>query len=172
MKIRELLQIKLWSKRTSWKICIGIGVFYGVVLLAVAAHDAIQRYWLSPGERRAARTALMHIDALQDVGTVSDADFDASEKQAERDVNIARNTAWTMRDSYVSWALSAYFLATKMERNDSRSSKFKDRIWVQKFMQSQIDFLGSSERDSSMRIATSETDAMHILRSELHKTLD
>ncbi len=172
MKIRELLHREIWSKRTSWKICVGIGVFWGVVLIAVAAHDAIQQYWLSPGERRAARTALMQIDALQDVGAVSDQDFDASEKQVEQRVKIASNAAWTMRDSEVSWALSACLLATRMERNDSWSRRFKDRIWVQKLMQSQIDFLENSERDSSKRVATSETEALRILRSELHKALD
>jgi hypothetical protein len=65
MKIRELLQTELWSKRTSRRILVGIGI----LVVGFFFWCAIEQYVLTPGERSAARAALVKVDELQDSAT-------------------------------------------------------------------------------------------------------
>ena len=61
MKVRELFQIELWSKITSRKICIGIGI----VIVGLFSWCEVEKYWLTPGERDAGWTALAQIEELE-----------------------------------------------------------------------------------------------------------
>jgi hypothetical protein len=123
MKVREFLQIELWSKRTSWKICIGIGVFWGVVLVAAAAHDAIEQYWLTSGERSEARAALSQIDELQNLVRSSDQDFRAKAKMVQKSIDLADKAAWTSRDRHIVFELRAYFFVPLIDRYTFRKQK-------------------------------------------------
>jgi hypothetical protein len=120
MKVHELLQIELWSKRTSWKICIGIGIVVVFAVVGLNAFFAVERYWLTPGERRAARTALAQIDGLQNLDSISDQDFSAKTKLVQQSVDLAHDAAWTIRDKQIVAELMRYSLATVIDRRSIR----------------------------------------------------
>ena len=82
MKVRELLHIDLWSKRTSRKVFVGIGIVFVIVYAGNAALSVVERHWLTPGERSAARAALLQIDELQNLVQSSDQDFSTKAKIA------------------------------------------------------------------------------------------
>jgi len=120
MNLRELLKTELWSKRTSRKIL----VWLGIVIAGFFVCCAIEQYWTTPGEHKAARAALAQIDALQNLEFVSDEDFSARDKQAERQVDIARNAAWTERDKILAMDLSAYLgLTETICKSESRRNR-------------------------------------------------
>jgi hypothetical protein len=75
MKVRELLQIELWSKITSRKICIGIGI----VIVGLFSWCEVEKYWLTPGERDAGWTALAQIEELEKL------QIDTSDKSIDLD---------------------------------------------------------------------------------------
>src|SRR5580704_576916 len=112
MKIRELLQIELWSKRTTWKILVGIGI----VVAGYFAWAAVDEHWISPGEHRAGREALVQIETLKKIDPEKDKDFELGVQRAKQRIETAKNAAWTARDTFLTLDLSGYLLMTEIDR--------------------------------------------------------
>jgi hypothetical protein len=126
--IRELLQIEIWSKKTSRKLLIGFGIAFVVVGIGFVEWYAINRYWITPGERTAGRAALAQIDALQNFNRMSDAEYDAGALQAKRKIDAALEAAWTSRDKWIVAELGGYFILTDTDRSDRKmKEKLKSR---------------------------------------------
>jgi hypothetical protein len=119
MKVRELLQTELWSKRASQKILVGIGIVFGLLI----AWYLVERCVLTPGERAAARTALAQIDGMQNVNSFSDEDFSARDAQAQRQVEVVQQAGWTRRDKAIGSRLSAYLGLTEIDRESFKNMK-------------------------------------------------
>jgi hypothetical protein len=105
VKIRELLQIEIWSRRTTRKLFIG----FAIVVAAVLTWFGVNGYLLTPGEREAGRTALAQIDSLRTQGFGGDPkDFEVRKQKVQQAVENAEQAAWTTRDKRISKALSLY----------------------------------------------------------------
>jgi hypothetical protein len=106
MKIREILQIELWSKETTRKVLRPVGRFLkrtaivlGILVVLAGTAFEIESHWLTGGERKAGRVALAQIEKLEElqigVGEVSDENadwvlkYDAAEQQAKSAVSNA-----------------------------------------------------------------------------------
>ena len=163
MKVRELLQIELWSKRTSRKILVGIGIVLGIGVVGFGALFAFERYWLTKGEQNAARTALVQIDALQNAGSISDEDFEARDKQAAQRVEVARQAVQTERDERVADALYAYLPGIETERGN---------VAMRRLMQKRNVPIKDSERKLNEEIDSMGKQVTQFLHSVLHKALD
>jgi len=163
MNFRELLQIQIWSKRTTRRILVWFGIISGILVVGFVALYEVERHWLTPGERSAARAAQTQIDALQDFASLSDQDFDAKDKQAKAEVEAATNAAVTQRDDWLAFQLDVYLSETEGDRDEVRMALI---MW---------------ERHLPVRGATTEfgkkmnlsgTELRSITRLELHKLLD
>jgi hypothetical protein len=117
MKIRELLQKEIWSKRTSRKILIG----FGITVVVVVVLSAVDGHWITPPERHAARVALAQIDVLQNSKEMSDAEYDVGTRRAKESVDKAEHAAWTSRDKSIAVALFFYLAAKELQRSEQRS---------------------------------------------------
>lgn len=163
MKFRELLQTELWSRGTSRRIFVVSAVVLAVLFLGLCILNEANRSWLTPGERTAAKAALVQLDALQDSGSLSNSDFSAMAKQVGRKVDDARRAAWTTRDRMVVVKLMDYQLGIvvkrmQVERRETSESR-KD---------SSADF--NRKLDELMK--SSRIDGSGLDRSELHRELD
>jgi hypothetical protein len=116
MKIRELLQTEIWSKRTSRKILVG----FGVVIVGVFIWKGLDGYWITPPERNAARVALAEIDRLQNSSGMGDAEYDAGTREAKEKVSAVERAAWTSRDKLVAVSLLSYLTETDLLRSEQR----------------------------------------------------
>jgi ABC-type Na+ efflux pump permease subunit len=123
MKIRELLQYELWSKRTTRKILVGIGIVVAVVALGLGAWSVVSRVWLTPEERRAARIALKQVDALQSTGSLSNEEYAKLDGQATKSVDDALQAALTRRDRAIARKLLIYETVTTLERFDAERAE-------------------------------------------------
>ena len=159
MKVRELLQIELWSKRTTRKILVGIEVAVGLL----CTWNVAELYWITPGERNAARAALVQIDALQNAGSISDEDFEARDKQAAQRVEVARQAVQTERDERIADALYAYLTGIETERGN---------VAMRRLMQKRNVPIKDSERKLNEEIDSMGKQVMQFLHSVLHKALD
>ncbi len=112
MRVRKLLQTEASRKRTTRKIFLRFGVFSGVVIVGYALWSIVERNWITPGERSAAREALTQLDDLQDSGYLSNGDFVARAQQTERTVDEAGRAARTKRDHMIAAELMKYRSAT------------------------------------------------------------
>ena len=116
MKVREFLQIELWSKRTTRKILVGIGIVFAVVALGLVTWSVISRIWLTPEERNVAKVALKQIDAMQNSGSLSNEKYSELDKLATKSVDDALQAALTRRDRAVAAKLLSYEMVTTLER--------------------------------------------------------
>jgi hypothetical protein len=116
MKIRELLQTEIWSKRTSRKILVGSGIVFGLFLVCFAVWYEAEIHWLTSGERDAARVALKEIDALQDADSLNDQEFRDRSELAEAKVKLAEEAAATYRDNFIQMKLGLYLVSVETER--------------------------------------------------------
>jgi hypothetical protein len=158
MKVRELLQTELWSKRTSRKIFVG----FGIVIVLLCAWYALERYWLTPGERNAARAALVQIDGLQDFVSLSDQDFDARKKQAEEMIDAAKQAAVTQRDELLALQLDGYLSLTEADREEVRDALI---MWERHLP------VGGSTTEFGKKLNLSGTEIRSFTRLELHGAL-
>src|SRR5271157_989013 len=113
MKIRELLQIEIWSKRTTWILLIGIVALVG---LGQLGWYTLERFYLSSAEKNAAREALSEIDRLQASGPLTDDAFATEARAAEVKIRNAVRVEWTDRDIGVNFLLSTYLKSIRTER--------------------------------------------------------
>ena len=159
MKFRELLQIEIWSKRTTRKILVGIGI----VLAGYFAWAAIWEYWISPGERSAGKEALIQIETLQKLDPEAGKDFELGVQQARQKIETARAAAWTTRDSFLTLDLSMYLLTTEVDR---KSPALREKLLQGK----------ASSFDSRLRLIekldSTNTESEAQLSARLHKELD
>jgi len=148
MKIRGLLQTGFWSKRTTRKILVGFGIFLGVVVVGSVLWSVLDRNWITPGERNAARSALGTLDGLQDAGFLDDKEFVVWAKLAGRRVDDARKAARTTRDrkivaefmSYESTIVANHMFQQKQVLAQQQNSSRKPGQWIQGFALAGIDY--------------------------------
>jgi hypothetical protein len=162
MNIRELLHIVFWSKQTSRKILVVSGIVLAVSALGLFAWYEVEVHWLTPGERSAAKAALVEIDALQNAETMNGEEFDLAEKKAQQRFQAVRDAQRTYRDMEVGAALSTYFILTTYRWDEARY---------------ELEFpISSSEIDANRRSEIehrqSNIEERKRLRSALHKELD
>jgi hypothetical protein len=163
MSLRALLQTEIWSKRTTRKTLVWSGTFLGFVIAFLTIWILIERYWLTPGERRTGREALIQIDGLQDFNSMSAQDFNLKFHRAENEVNAARMSAWTWQDKGVTEALSLYLETTKTDREEKQA---RERI--------EHDFpdLAIREVESGLQTETTAKKVRLLFQTELHALLD
>jgi hypothetical protein len=124
MKVRELLQTEIWSKRTSrvllmFLLCLVVGY----VLLAY-----VSDHWLTQREREAAGNALKQVDALEaQIAETDQQDFDAKKWRAQQATDAASKAALTSRDERLSFELSSYFAEVLIDRVAIKM----DEVWRQ-----------------------------------------
>jgi hypothetical protein len=159
MKFRELLQIELWSERTTRRIFIG----FGIVVAGLIAWTAIERCWLTPGERKAARVAIEQIDSLQNFESISKSDFAVKDGQAKQEVDVAQRAAWTERDKEFVVALSMYLDLTEID------NEFLQRRLI---MEQKHPSLTQRDLITAEEAAKVEKKARSFNRLLLHKALD
>ena len=163
MNLRELLQYELWSKRTHRKILVWFGIVLGSLVVVVGIWLAIEWFWLTSGERRTGREALVQIDALQNLEPATGNDFDLAAQKAEGSVQVATNAAWTLKDKRVCAALGAYLVISEMKRDDERMQRLMQERHV-------------SQSDSSLlwdeKMKMQEIETRRLIRLTLHRVLD
>jgi hypothetical protein len=126
MKIRELLQIEIWSKETSRKILVRtrkilvrVGIVFGILVVVLGIILAIEMSWLTSGERKVASAALVEIDEMQNLVQAGGNDFEARDQQAKETVEAADRAAWTLRDKGAAYDLSFYLYLTESDRHSA-----------------------------------------------------
>ena len=162
MTIRELLQIELWSKRTTRKIFVGLAIVFGTVLVAGGSLFAVEFYWLTPTERKVAQPALAHIDELEKFDPES-AEFASRTNQAQGEVDAALRVTKTIRDQRVANALGCYLLMFQMETDDAKMRRLMQQRYPQRVI---------ADREQDKASATQSINVRAFLRSILHKALD
>jgi apolipoprotein N-acyltransferase len=163
MSVRELLQTEIWSKRTSRKIWVGIGIVFGIAAVGFGTLYLVERHWLTSGEREAGKAALVQIDALQNFDLISDEDFDARAKQAEEKVEAAKQAALTIRDERVADILYVYVSGIETEQGD---------VKLRKLMQQKRIATTGAQQELADSISSSGKEVTQFARSVLHKALD
>jgi hypothetical protein len=156
MKVRELLQTEVWSKRTSRNICWS---FLGFVVVGLICAYAAERFWITPGVQNESRIALAGIDQLQNSDSLSDQDFGISVRQVEKEIDVVLGNARTDRDVGVTFQLSKYLQTVLLERMQARKEKTLE-----------------IKQDLQAKQSEAWHERLHSagvqLRSELHKELD
>jgi hypothetical protein len=117
MTIREILQIEIWSKRTSRKILIGLGIVVVLLVVGFVVLNALDERWITPSERKAGRAALAQIEVLQNFNQMSDSEYDAGALQAKQEIDTAELAAWTAQDRRIALLLLGYFESTDVKRS-------------------------------------------------------
>jgi hypothetical protein len=163
MKVRELLRYEVWSKRTSRKILVWSGTLLGFVIAFLSIWILIERHWLTPGERRAGREALVQVDALQDFKSMSAEEFNKRLHGAEDKINAARLSAWTWRDKSIIALLDSYLQLTDLDREAMQEQMKLERVRPD---------IAASRANSSLEGSSLSTSARVLFRSELHAFLD
>jgi hypothetical protein len=138
------------------------GIVLAVSALGLFAWYEVEVHWLTPGERSAAKAALVEIDALQNAETMNGEEFDLAEKKAQQRFQAVRDAQRTYRDMEVGAALSTYFILTTYRWDEARY---------------ELEFpISSSEIDANRRSEIehrqSNIEERKRLRSALHKELD
>ena len=95
------------AKERRGRFC-GIWSLLGDVIVGSVLWSIVERNWITPGERSAAREALTQLGDLQDSGYLSTGDFVARAQQAKRTVDEARGAARTKKDQMIAAELMKY----------------------------------------------------------------
>jgi len=119
MTLREVLQIEIWSKRTTRKM---MSVFGSLVVVLVVLY-VIEFWWLTPPERKAARVALAKVDGLQKFGEMTDEEYGWHYQEAEAKIQAAEKASWTERDESTVVVLSNYLMFTDFRRSQEKSAE-------------------------------------------------
>jgi hypothetical protein len=137
MTIRELLQIEIWSKRTSRKILIGLGIVVVLLVIGFVGFNVLNERWITPSERKAGREALAQIEILQNFNRMSDSEYDAGALQAKQKIDTAEQVAWTAQDKRIAVMLLGYFASTDGNRSHLKLG-FPPRSPEQELLDKQI----------------------------------
>jgi hypothetical protein len=164
MNIRELLQIEIWSKRTTRGILKGFGISVVALLVAFVGLKGlgyVSLHWLTSGEREAARGALSLIDSLQLQYAEGDQkEFDTRLQEARKATEISRQAAKTARDMQVYFDLSSYLLEVDLDQKALRHYSG----WQQKTM--------DPAKSNYLSFVSSEVEVRRVMSVRLHNTLD
>jgi hypothetical protein len=163
MKVRELLQIEIWSKKTTRKILIVSGIVLGIAAVGLGVLYEVNLRWLTTRERNAAKVALAEIDGLQDFAPLSDQDFDTKDKQAKAEVEAATNAAVTQRDDWLAFQLDIFLSETEGDRDEVRMAVI---MWERHLPAK------NATTDFGKKMNLSGTELRSLTRAELHKLLD
>jgi hypothetical protein len=163
MNVRELLRREIWSKRATRKILVGFGIAFWIVTIGLGALFVVERSWVTPGERRTGRDALMQIEALRNSGSISDEDFDLRDKQVRGRIEVAEKAARTYRDARIADSLDFYLGETETVRMNIKMRNLREQRNLP---------IKQSQRELEEKISLMETQVTQFLRSELHKALD
>jgi hypothetical protein len=163
MKIRELLQTEIWSKRTTRKILVRSGSVLGVVVVVFAIWLAVEWYWFTPGERKSSRAAIAQIDSMQALEPMSQPQFDSMAREAKEKVEGAKQAAWTIRDKDVAYALEAYLFLTTTEQ---------ECLQRRREIELKYPSLALSDVETAQEITTANRQARGTVRITLHSYLD
>jgi hypothetical protein len=156
MKIRELLQVEIWGKRTTLILLIEIVALVG---LGQLGWYSVEKFYLSPAERNAAREALSEVDRLQASGSLTDEAFATEARMAEVKIRTAEQVEWTERDIGVNSLLSSYLFSIQTER-----------ILAKKLQDSKGSQEGPSIRSDQWQTRIQQSVAER--KSKLHELLD
>jgi len=121
MKIRDLLHTEIWTKGATRKILVICGINFAVLFLAAGVLYEAEMHWLTPGERNAARAALVEIDVLQNAASMNGKEFDLQEEKAQLKFGTARDLMRTHRDKQIAAVLSLYLISTTSPWDNARS---------------------------------------------------
>jgi hypothetical protein len=173
MKIRELLQIEIWSKETTrkilrriWKVTKPVALVFGVLVLLLGIIFAVEWYWLTNGERKAGKAALAKVEELEQLEKNSGDGFDAMNRQAKTSTAVAEQSAWTLRDRRTAGLLEFYRWDLESE-HESRVREMEGRaILAERHLQ----WPSNPELEKELR--DSQERAFSSIRSMLHKELD
>jgi hypothetical protein len=123
MNVHELLQTELWSKRTSWRILVGLGIATGLCLVGFVSWNEYEVHWLTSGEREASRAALAEIDSMEDAGSLSDRAWEARKQQVKTKIEATKKEVRTYRGTLMEMDLSLYFLRVEADRVNLKRRK-------------------------------------------------
>jgi hypothetical protein len=137
MNVRELLQTEIWSKRTSRKILIGLGIVVVLLVVGFVVLNTLDERWITPPERKAGRAALAQIEVLQNFNQISDSEYDAGALQAKQGIDTAEQAAWTSQDKRIAFLLLGYFDSTDRKRSHLKL-KFPPRSPEQEALDKQV----------------------------------
>ena len=148
MKFHEFLRTEVWINKTSRKIFAGLGIFLGVVVAGFALRIVIDRNWITPGERSAARIALGKLDAMQDTGYLPTKEFVVWAKLVGKRVDDARQAARATRDKMIvrdlmnfqSTVVASHAMEESQVRGQQRDSRREPDQRMQGFALSSIGF--------------------------------
>jgi hypothetical protein len=163
VNFRGLLRFEIWSNRTTRKIFAVIGL----VIVVFCTWCAIERYWLTPGERNMARKALTQIDSMQNFDSMSNETFNAEDRQAKSAAEVASQTARTWRDKRIALGLWGYLGLTEINQDDRQRRKLLQPLLDQKFPNQ-----ARSNQASALDMETMGKKARLLVRLELHNALD
>ena len=159
MKVREFLRKEIWSKETSRKILVGLGL----LIVAIQVFHEVDVRWTTPSERRAGRAALVEIDALQSSAGMSDGNFAQAFKTAEAGVQVAEAAAWTTRDRGIVQLLSGYLAMTKLYYEEAGTTLKKGNSPNERILDRAGKSCGSADISQMLR---------RTWKGELHGLLD
>jgi hypothetical protein len=162
MNVRKLLQTELWSKRTTRKILVIVGIVFGIAAVIYGGLYAFEKFWLSPGERSAGKVLLQEIDNLQSVSPESQ-EFEAGVLEAKKQLELAKNAGITLRDDQIATLLDLYLSDTEMKRSDLEMKKLARERHIQ-----------TSEAESELKAKTDSlvAEMNRNVVSCLHKVLN
>ena len=164
MKVRELLQTEIWSKRTTRKLLkafVATVVGLAVVIAVFAGWVYVEAHWLTRGEREAAKSALLLLDSLQSqFSQLDQGDFETAEQKAQQAIDSARQAAWTSRDMDVCGNLRHYLQEIALDRHAIRF----DKEWQKRPM--------DRAKSNYLRFISSEVEVRHTMSVSLHSVLD
>jgi hypothetical protein len=163
MKIRELLRYEIWSKRTTRKILAAFSVVFVVLVLGFFAFHEIDLYWLTKGERAAAKAALQRVDALQNADSLSDEEFEARRKETESAIDAAERVAKTKKDQFTYFELCL----CSMDPELRRMKAIEQRLVEQGKLHGSQDQWEWYQQDKIRTILEAHADCL-----DLHKKLD
>ena len=168
MTLREILQIELWSKRTTRRILVWLAVVFGSLILVLGVRYWIEYYWLTSGERRAGREALAQVEEVREVNLGDEQRFNASDRNAKEQVQAAEKAARTARDWAVAFSLDGYLasLETREYSFDLRHS-----LELRKDLLLKYPMLKSEEEDQDKLNRLNDQMIEHY-RAKLHRALN
>jgi hypothetical protein len=124
MKLRELLQIELWSKRTTRRILVG----FVVAVIAFGVVFTVEVKWTTPGERDAAKRALAELDALQKLDSGNYQESAKKTFQADKMIDAADQAASTLRDERIVRELRSYSDWIQYTANVAETRRIEKRL--------------------------------------------
>ena len=163
MKIREILQIELWSKRTTRKILVGLGILVASSFIVFWIWSKVELNWLTHGERVAAKAALKKIDELQSAGSLADAEYEKRRSEADAAIDTAERVAKTRKDTLIEMKLMMCSVGATSARFRTREQQ---QIEQGKLHSTGADLMQEKQTDVLLN-AMAHQDCL-----ELHKELD